>query len=122
MGYPTPPWPPAPPPPQRNAADATISVIVMVITVLGGGAAAVMGLLSLAFLDNCPPESCSVNGAITAVMTTVAVAGIIGVGGLIFTIVRLGARKTAWPFALGTMAACFAVFAVGAMALTAAVS
>lgn len=122
MGYPAAPWPPLPPPPRRNAADVAISIIAMIITVLVGGAGAVMGLLSLAFLDNCPPESCSVNGAVTAVMTTVAVAGIVGAAGLILTIVRLSARKTAWPLAVGTLATCIAIFAIGAVALTAAVS
>lgn len=94
----------------------------MVMTVLMVGGGAVMGVFSLAFLDHCPPETCSVDGAVTASMTTVAVAGLIAVAGIITTIVRLMTRKTAWPFAVGTLAICLAVFFLGAMAYTAAVS
>lgn len=125
MGYtPPPPWqqPPwQPPPPPRNAADVSISVILMVLTVLAVGAGGVMGLLSLAFLDYCPPESCSVDGAVTVAMATVAGAGLIGLTGVVFTIVRLSRRSTAWPFALATLAACLAVFFLGAIAYTAVV-
>ena len=120
MGYPGPPWPP-PPPPQRNAADVTVSIIVMIITVFTGGAGAVMGLFSLAFLDHCPPETCSADAAVTVAMTTVGIAALIALTGLILTIARLGARKRGWPFAVGTLAAMLVVFFLGAMAYTVAV-
>ena len=93
----------------------------MIVTVLAGGAGAVMGLFSVAFLDYCPPESCSANGALTAAMTTVGVAALIALTGLVLTITRLGARKKAWPFAAGTLGAMLAVFFLGAMAYTVAV-
>ena len=130
MGYPgPPPWPPPdyfsqgpPPPPPRNTADLTVSIIVMILTVIACGGGAVMGLFSVAFLDYCPPESCSADGAVTAALATVAIAGLIGLTGLILTIVRLTTRKTAWQFAVGTLAAVVAVFFLGALAYTAAVS
>lgn len=93
----------------------------MIITVLAGGAGGVMGFFSVAFLDYCPPESCSANGAVAAAMTTVGVAALIALTGLILTITRLGARKKAWPFAVGTLGAMLAVFFLGAMAYTVAV-
>lgn len=136
MGYPgPPPWPPQEWPPQqwppqqgptpvppRNPTDVTISIIVMVLTVLVCGAGAFMGLFSLAFLDYCPPESCSVDGAVTSVMATVAIAALIGLAGVIVTIIRLTTRKRAWPFAVGTLATCIAVFFLGVFAYTAAIS
>lgn len=125
MGYPMPPpWLPPPPPPQRprSAVDITASIVVIVLTVLLVGAGAVMGLFSLAFLDHCPPGTCSVEGAVTASMMTVVIAGFLAVTGIITTIVRLLARKTAWPFAVGTLALCLGVFFLGAIAYTAAVS
>ena len=131
MGHPPPPWqqppygpPPQwpPPPPSRNAADVTVSIIVLVVTVLATGAGAVMGFFSLAFLDYCPPATCSADGAVTAVMATIAVAAGVVLTGLILTITRLGTRKTAWPFAVGALAVVVAVFLFGAMAYTAAVS
>lgn len=75
----------------------------------------------MTFLDNCPPATCSVEAAVTASMTTVAIAAVVGLAGIITTIVRLAMRKRAWPFAIGTLAACMAVFFVGAMAYTGAV-
>lgn len=123
MGYPTPPpyWAPAPPPP-RNTTDITVSVVVLLLTVGLGGAASVMGFFSLAFLDYCPPATCSVDHAVTAVLATIAIGAVTALAGLIVTVIRLGQRKTAWPFAVGTLAATFVVFAVGAIAYTAAVS
>lgn len=118
-----PPWPPPPPPPPpRNAGDVTASIVAMVATVLVVGAGAVMGFFSLAFLDHCPPATCSIDGAVTASMTTVAVAGLTAVAGLIVAVVRLVRRRTAWPFAVGTLVLCVAVFFLGALAYTAAVS
>lgn len=130
MGYPAPPphwtpppnWTPAPPPPPRNTADVTVSVLFMVLIVLLGGASAVMGLMSLAFLDYCPPATCSADGAVAAVLTALAIAGVIGIAGAVTTIVRLGARKTAWPFAVGAFGACLVVLAFGVVAYTAAIS
>lgn len=93
----------------------------MVATVLTVGAGAVMGVFSVAFLDHCPKPRCSAEGAVTASMTTVGVAALVGLAGIITTIVRLSRRKRSWPFALGTLAACMAVFVVGAFFYGAAV-
>lgn len=123
MGYPTPPpyWAP-PPPPERNTTDVTISVIVLVLTAVLGGAASVMAFFSLAFLDYCPPATCSIDGAVTAVLATIAIAAVSVLAGVIITVIRLGHRKTAWPFAVGTFAVMIVVFFLGAIAYTAAVS
>ena len=111
-----------PSPPRTNSADLTVSILLIVLTVLTVGAGSLMGVFSLAFLDNCPPQTCSVDGAVSASMTTVAIAALVGLAGIVTTIVRLATRKRAWPFAIGTLAACIAVFVVGAMAYTGAVS
>ena len=70
-------------PPQLSAAEASggdlaISITALTITVLLGAVAAVFGLFSLAFLDHCPPESCSAEGAATAVGTALFIAFVIG--------------------------------------------
>ena len=97
-------------------------MIVLVLTVLLGGTASVMGFFSLAFLDHCPPATCSVDGAVTAVLATIAIAAVSVLTGLIITIIRLGQRKPAWPFAVGTLGLMIVVFFIGAVAYTAAVS
>jgi hypothetical protein len=76
------------------------------LTVLLGAVASFFGFFSLAFLDYCPPETCSVDGALTAVMTGVGVAMMIGVIGLVVTVVQLVRRKPGWPFAVATLALC----------------
>lgn len=123
-GPPPPNWAPSPygAPPPRNTTDVTISVIALVLTVLIGGAGSVLSFFSLAFLDYCPPATCSVDGAVTAVLMTIALVAVVALSGLIVTVIRLGRRKTAWPFAVGTLGAVVALFFFGAIAYTAAVS
>lgn len=98
-----------------------ISIVVMVLTVLFGGGAALMGFFLLAFLDHCPPDTCSVDGAVTAVGTAVMAAAAIALVGFTITIVALIRRKTAWPFALGTFVLCAVAFAIGGVGYDAAV-
>jgi hypothetical protein len=125
MGYPGhPPYPGYPPPPAkppRSTADLTISIILMVLTVVVGAGGAFMGLLMLAFLDYCPPETCSVEGAVTSVLTAVAAAALVVIAGIIVTIITLVRRKPGWPFALGTFVLCMAVLFIGGVAFFAAV-
>ena len=84
------------------------------MTALIGAVAALFGPFSLAFLDSCPPAKCSADGAATAVMTGLGIAAVIGVAGLVVTIVQLVRRKPGWPFAVATLALCtIAVFLGG---------
>jgi hypothetical protein len=118
-GMAPPPYPPSKPP--RSVTDLWVSIAVLVLTVLMGGVGAVFGLFSLAFLDYCPPESCSVDGAVTAVMTALLIAAVVGIIGLIITVVQLVRRKPAWPFAVGTLVVCAVVLAGGAVGYASAV-
>ena len=113
MGQPS--YPPySPPKPPIAGGDLAISITALTITVLLGAVAAVFGLFSLAFLDYCPPESCSAEGAATAVGTALLIAFVIGVAGLVVTVVRLIRRKPGWPFAVATFVLCsVAVFLGG---------
>ncbi|MFY9492770.1 MAG: hypothetical protein WAP49_18090 [Mycobacterium sp.] len=106
--YPYAPYPYAPQQP-RNAADVTASVLMMVMTVLLGGLAAVIGVFMLAFIDHCPPATCSIDGAVTAVMGALAVAALVGVTGVVLTMVAIGRRKKSWPLAAGTLGLCVVV-------------
>jgi hypothetical protein len=108
--YPQYPYPqPYPPRPPRNVADVTGSILMMVLTVLLGGVAVVIGVFSLAFLDHCPPATCSVDGAVTAVMGALALAALVGITGVVLTMVAIARRKRSWPFAVGTFALCLLV-------------
>jgi len=96
--------------PPLSAADLWISVAVLMLTVLVGAAG---GLFSLAFLDYCPPESCSADGAAKAVLGSVLVAALVGLAGLTVTIIRLARRKPGWPFAIATFCTCAVVLCAG---------
>jgi hypothetical protein len=111
----TTPWPPAAAPakPPISAVDLTISIIALVFTVLLGGSAAVMGFFLLAFLDSCPPETCSADNAVTAIGISLIVAVVVGLIGLVVTIVQLVRRGRAWPFAVGTLVLCGVICAFG---------
>lgn len=98
-----------------------MSIIVMVVTVLLGAASAFLGLMSVAFLDYCPPVTCSAEGAVGAVMAAVGIAAVVAVAGIVVTIVQLVRRKLAWPFAVGTLAVVGVILALGVVGYGAAV-
>jgi len=104
---------PLPPKPPVNGTDIAISITLLVLTAVFGVFAATMGLFMLAFLDHCPPESCSVDGAVTAVGTALLVALGIGIAGVVVTVVQLFRRKRAWPFAAGTLMLCVVTVILG---------
>jgi hypothetical protein len=111
-------------PPQKPpiaTANLWVSIGVLVLTVAFGVVAATMGLFSLAFLDYCPPETCSAEGAATAVGTALLAAFAIGVVGLAVTVIQLVRRKTAWPFAVGTLVLCVIVVGLGCVGYAMAV-
>jgi len=113
-----------PPPPIRQPIsgwDLGVSVAVLVLTAGFGALAVFLGFFMLAFLDNCPPATCSVDGAVTAVAGGLLAAAAIGVTGLIVTIVQLVRRRPAWPFAVGTMVLCVLACALGGFGYEAAV-
>jgi hypothetical protein len=112
MGYPSYPAPPPSKPPIPTT-DLVISIGAFIVTVAFGVVAAAMGLFSLAFLDYCPPESCSADGAVTAVGIALLSAVAIGVVGLVVTVVQLVRRKPGWPFAVATFVLCALAVVLG---------
>jgi len=120
MGYPSYPPPQHPKPPVATH-DLLISIVALVLTLALGVVAGAMGLFSLAFLDYCPPDSCSVDGAVNAVGMALIIAFGIGVVGLAVTIIQLARRKPGWPFAVGTFALCAVAIFLGGVGYATAV-
>lgn len=83
--------------------------------------AALLDLSFLMFIDVCPPETCSVNGAISAVVVSGTCAFLVMLASIVWGIVRLVRRRLAWPVALGglllVIAALMLGFVVGFAAL-----
>ena len=120
MGHPSyPPPPPSKPP--IATTDLWVSIGALTVTVFFGAASAVMGLFSLAFLDYCPPESCSADGAATAVGIALLAAFAIGVAGLAVTVIQLVRRKPGWPFAVATLVLCALAVVLGGVGYAMAV-
>lgn len=120
MGHPSY-FAPEPPKPPIATHDLLISIGALVLTLALGVIAAAMGLFMVAFLDYCPPETCSVDGAVTAVGTALIIAFGIGVVGLAVTVVQLFRRKPGWPFAVGTFALCAVAIIAGGVGYSMAV-
>jgi hypothetical protein len=117
MGQPS--YPPRKPP--ISGGDLAISITALVFTAVLGGAAAFFGLFSLAFLDHCPPATCSAEGAATAVGTALLIAFVIGIAGLVVTVVALIRRKRGWPIAVATLGLCTLAVVLGGVGYAMAV-
>ncbi|WP_396903913.1 hypothetical protein [Mycolicibacterium phlei] len=122
---PHPPYPPhpypAPPPPPRNGVDLAVSIVALLLTAGMLAVSVVLGIFSLAFLDHCPPATCSVDGAVAAVFTTLLVAFGVALAGLVITVVQLVWRRRGWPFALATIGLVLIVFVIGGFGYSSAV-
>jgi hypothetical protein len=125
MAYPRYPPPPAKPP--IATTDLVISIGALILTVAFGVVAAAMGLfslslsLSLAFLDSFPPETCSAEGAATAVWIALLAAFAMGVVGLVVTVTQLVRRKPGWPLAVATFVLCVIAVVAGGVGYAMAV-
>ena len=120
MAHPS--YPPPRPPKQPIAtSDLVISIGALICTLAFSVVAAAMGLFSLAFLDYCPPESCSAEGAATAVGFALMAVFAIGVVGLVVTVIQFYRRKPGWPFAVATFVLCGLAVVLGGVGYAMAV-
>ena len=85
-----------------------VSIGALVVTAVFGGATAVMGLFSLAFLDYCRRRA--------AAPTAQPVIG------LAVTVIQLVRRKPGWPFAVATFVLCALAVVLGGVGYAMAVS
>lgn len=111
--------PPVKPP--LSPADLVVSILAIVVTAVGGAGFGAMAFMMVAFTDQCPPETCHIDVAVTSILAASGVALVTGVVGSVWTIVRLVRRRPAWPFAVGTMVVCGALCFAGFVGYLAAV-
>lgn len=98
-----------------------LSVVALVVAGLVVGLGVVIGVFAVAFLDYCPPATCSSGGAVASVGVALLVAVAIGIAGLVVTIMRIAGRRISWPFSAGTLVLCVVALGVGALAYRTAV-
>lgn len=107
-------------PQSRSTADIWISIILLVVAAVGWAFGSFISVFLLAFLDNCPPETCSAAGVAISVWGGVGVAALVLLAGGIITVVLLVRGKIAWPWAVGTLVLCGVVLTVGVVGFLAA--
>ncbi len=104
---------PTPPAPARSTGDVLASVVLWAASLLMLFAGGAVGLFFLMFIDYCPPATCSVDGAVTAVFSGLAAALAALVTSVVIGSLRLARRRRAWPFALAGLGAVVLLFAAG---------
>jgi len=120
MNYGHPPQQPAKPP--ISTGDLIGSIVALVLTLIGGGVAAFFGIFVMAFTDYCPPATCHIDVGVNAMAAGFIAAAVLGVVGTAVTVMRLIARRPAWPFAVSTMGLCALACALAITGYLAAVS
>ena len=106
---------------RRKGWDIALSVFLLVLAGVVGLVGSVLAIFALAFVDVCPPDTCSVDGAIAAQFTAGLVVTLAFVVGLIATIVALTRRRRGWWIALITVLAVLVIWVLGFVGYFAAV-
>lgn len=100
-------------PSPRRTADVAVAIAALVVCGFVGVVAGGFGLMSLAFSDGCRAPDCDVDVFTTTIYLTLASALLVGTVGGVLTLVRLGQRRTAAPYAVATLVLVTATFVVG---------
>lgn len=79
------------------------------------------GVFLVAFLDYCPPTTCSSSRVLVSVSCAVVVAVAAGIAGSAITVLRIVERRISWPFAIVTLVVVGTAIAVGAVDYTSAI-
>ena len=105
----------------RKGWDIALSVFLLVLAATVGIVGGILAFFSIAFIDNCPPETCSADGAVSAQFTAALVVILAFVVGLIATIVALASRRRGWWVALLTVVIILIIWVLGFVGYFAAV-
>ncbi|MEV1292541.1 hypothetical protein [Pseudonocardia sp. NPDC049635] len=101
--------------------DVALSGIALALTGMLVALGVFGGVFLLAFLDYCPPQTCSSSRIMVSVVGSLVVAAAAGIAGLAMTVLRIVERRISWPFALITLAIVAAAVGFGAADYTSAI-
>jgi hypothetical protein len=102
-------------PPGIRTSDAVVSAMLLVVVAALVAMAVLGGVFLLAF-GECVAPQCNGDAARTAVISGLALAVLVGLGGLVLAVRRIAVRRLSWPIALATLVFC-AVVVVAAWAV-----
>ncbi|BBG01097.1 hypothetical protein C8E95_6315 [Pseudonocardia autotrophica] len=101
--------------------DVALSGIALALTGMLVALGVFGGIFLMAFLDYCPPKTCSSSRILVSVAGSLVVAAAAGIAGLAMTVLRIVERRVSWPFALITLAIVATAIGFGAADYTSAI-
>ncbi|GAB3611163.1 MULTISPECIES: hypothetical protein [Humibacter] len=93
--------------------DIIISVVVWLVTGAFISIASFAAIFGLAFLDYCPPQSCSSEAAVACLFAAGAASVVVALAGFVGGLVRMLRRASSWWITLGAFVLCVACWMVG---------
>ncbi|WP_232677137.1 hypothetical protein [Nocardioides sp. R-C-SC26] len=105
-----------------STGDRVVSIVLIIGLVLTWALGSFLAFFFLVFLDYCPEATCSVDGAVTASLGTIAGTAPVTVVTVVATIVQLARGRRAWLVALLGELVLIGGFVAGFVAYSAAVS
>ncbi|WP_022901140.1 hypothetical protein [Humibacter albus] len=103
-------------PPPFAVWDIVVSVVVWMLTAAFIAVAAFFALVSLVYVDDCGPLSCSAAPAFSCLFAAGMASVVAAVTGFIWGLVRMLNRRLSWAITVGAFALCVACWAVGFVA------
>lgn len=93
--------------------DIILSIVVWLITAAFIGISSFIAIFSLAFIDYCPPQSCSSEAAFSCLFAAGAASVVVAIAGFISGLVRMLRGATSWWLTVGAFVLCAACWGVG---------
>ncbi|MGN6125964.1 MAG: hypothetical protein ACTHON_05325 [Humibacter sp.] len=93
--------------------DIVLSIVVWVMTGALIGIATFVALFGLAFIDYCPPASCSANGALLSLMVAGVASVVVALAGLAGGLVLIVQHRISWWVTVGAFVLCLACWVAG---------
>ncbi|HVX09363.1 hypothetical protein [Humibacter sp.] len=93
--------------------DIVVSVITWLVTGAFIGMASFIAVFGLAFLDYCPPQSCSAEAAVACLFAAGTASVVVALAGFVWGLVRMFHRQPSWWMTVGAFVLCVGCWAGG---------
>lgn len=93
--------------------DIIVSVMIWLMTGAFIGVSAFIAIFSLAFIDYCPPQSCSSEAAFSCLFAAGVASVVVAIGGFVGGLIRILRRAPSWWVSVGAFVLCLICWAGG---------